>query len=138
MKKIAVLAFTPGGEVLLKIKMINGRKLLVPFEAWQKWGETERGTIERIKEEIATVAPPERFIVRFTRIEKLKINTKFREATKVYYVCHLPFEPVFNSNSEMVVIKKEDLAKFKKEIPQEDYIQILKALGIQNSLTDFI
>ena len=138
MKKIAVLALTPGGEVLLKIKMINGRKLLVSFEAWQKWGETERGTIERIKEEIATVAPPERFIVRFTRIEKLKINTKFREATKVYYVCHLPFEPVFNSNSEMVVIKKEDLAKFKKEIPQEDYIQILKALGIQNSLTDFI
>jgi len=137
-KLIVVVFFTPTLRVLLKTKEINGRKLFVLLDAWQKRGESNIGTLKRIVKEIESLAPPQTFRLRFTKLRELEMRTKFGKVKKVYYVCYLPFEPILEIESGIVSVEREGLAEFKKEIPKEDYSIILETLAIQKSLIDFL
>ena len=135
-KLIAVWLITPRNEVLLKIKKINSREFALPFEAWQKRGESDLGTIKRILNEIEKFAPPKKFHLRFKRIKESEMETKFGKIKRVQYLCLLPFQPLIE-NSEILILKKENLKEYRNKILKEDNLTILIILGIQNTLTDF-
>ena len=137
-KLIAVWFITSGGEVLLKIKKIGTKEFLLPIEAWQKRGESNFGTINRIVKEIEPFTPPQKFKIKFTILKEIEMDTKFGKVKKVYYVCHLPFEPIIEKDSEVKIVGKEKLLTLRKRILPEEYSLILQTLGIQKNLTDFL
>ena len=137
-KLIVVLFITPTSKVLLKTKEINKRKFLVLFEAWQKRGESIYGTVARIVKEVESFAPPQTFRIKFEKLKEVEMNTRFGKVKKIYYVCYLPFTPIIEGNSEVMIAGKEKLITLRKQIPREQYLIILEVIGTQKSLTDFL
>jgi hypothetical protein len=142
MKKLFVVLFlSRNGKVLLKRKEKGEKIFLGPLYAWQRRGESDLGTIKRIVSEIEHLAPPQTFKIRFHYQKELQIKTKFGPARKIWYFSRLPFEPYEETEGKIVIVNIEDLAKFRNEIPNKDYLTILEILKnppVQLDLTDLL